>query len=164
MDAKTKLTSFQFTEDMKGFVTLVKPNSQDGYDQGKSSGTSLMFHLTIRSDALDGFLNSPEHQAETIGYVDAPCYGGKRVVKKGTFNLFVHAADRNRREMRYRLFFRDGARQPLTLSGFKNVQDDVGPDIWKDTTTLFVNVFGGAIEAAAAASARVPAGRRLRTR
>ena len=157
MDAKTKLTSIQFTEDMKGFVTLGQTDFQDGYDQGKSSGTSLMFHLTIRSDDLDGFLSSPEHQAETIGYVDAACYGGKRVVEKGTFNLFVHAADRNRREMRYRLFFRDGAGQPLTLSGFKNVQDDVGPDIWKDTTTLFVNVFGGHIEAAAEASARVQA-------
>ena len=121
MDAKTKLTSIQFTEDMKGFVTLGQTDFQDGYDQGKSSGTSLMFHLTIRSDDLDGFLSSPEHQAETIGYVDAACYGGKRVVEKGTFNLFVHAADRNRREMRYRLFFRDGAGQPLTLSGFKNV-------------------------------------------
>ena len=33
----------------------------------------------------------------------------------------------------------------------------MGPDIWKDTTTLFVNVFGGHIEAAAEASTRVQA-------
>src|SRR2546426_9461156 len=105
MDAKTKLTSFQLTEDMKGFVTLGQTDFQDGYDQGKSSGTSLMFHLTIRSDDLDGFLNSPEHQAETIGYVDAPCYGGKKGAEKGGFNLFLPAAHRNLRAVRYLGFF-----------------------------------------------------------
>jgi len=155
MDAKTNLTSFQFTEDMKGFVTLGQTNFQDGYDQGKASGTRLMFHLTIRSNDLDNFLDSTQHEAETIGYVDAPSFGGKRPVEKGTFNLFVHAADRNRREMRYRLFFRDGAGQPLTLSGFKDVHNDAGPDVWKDTTTLFTNIFGGHIEATAEASAKV---------
>src|SRR5690242_11789460 len=112
MDAKSKPTSFQFTEDMKGFVTLGQTSFQDGYDRGKGSGTSLMFHLTIQSDDLDRFLGPPEHQAQTIGYVDSPSFGGKRPVEKGTFNLLVHAADRNRREMRYRLFFRDAGGQP----------------------------------------------------
>ena len=37
--------------------------------------------------------------------------------------------------MLYRLFLRGGDGRPLTLSGFKVVEDDPGSDLWTDTTT-----------------------------
>ena len=49
----------------------------------------------------------------------------------------VDRDDPDRKRMLYRLFFRDGAGNRLTLSGFKVIEDDPGFDAWSDTTTLF---------------------------
>ena len=45
--------------------------------------------------------------------------------------------------MLYRLWFRDGVGHPLTMTGFKLVENDAGFDVWKDTTTLFTRVLQG---------------------
>ena len=50
--------------------------------------------------------------------------GGELPVEKGLFNLFVDQGDPSRKRMLYRLFLRDGDGRPLTLSGFKVVEDD----------------------------------------
>jgi cholesterol oxidase len=162
MDAPRKLISFQFTEDMKGFATFNQTNYEDGYKQGKQDGTALMFRLTIKISDLDDFVASPEHEAEAIGYVKCEQLGGKRPVEEGTFNLFIDAADLNRKKMCYRLFFRDADGRVLTLSGFKAVQDNVGPDIWKDTTTLYTNIFKGRITQEKEAAAEIVAAGILR--
>ena len=67
-------------------------------------------------------------------------------VERGWFNLFVDDADRDRTLMLYRLFFRDGTGQALTLSGFKDIKDDPGFDVWLDTTTLFTRILKGHID------------------
>lgn len=134
---------FQFTEDMKGYVTFGETSYQDGFDQGKRDGNFLMFHLTLKTDDLDRFLTTKEHEAEAIGYVECDKLGGRLPVERGWFNLFVDTADPDRKRMTYRLFFRDGAGRPVTLSGFKEVQDKPGFDVWRDTTTLFTNLFDG---------------------
>ncbi len=153
----TEKISFQFTEDMKGFVTFGQSNYQDGFEQGKKAGTALGFHLTIITDDIDKFVESAEHEAEAIGYILCDQLGGKLKVEKGIFNLFVDTEDRNRRKMKYRLFFKDSKGKPLTLSGFKNVQDDVGPDIWKDTSTLYANIFAGQVPEEKEASSEIMA-------
>ena len=70
--------------------------------------------------------------------------GGELPVEKGVFNLFVDQGDPSLKRMLYRLFFRDGDGRPLTLSGFKVVEDDPGSDLWTDTTTLFTRILRGA--------------------
>jgi cholesterol oxidase len=137
--------AFQFTEDMRGFVTFAQTNFQDGYDQGRRDGTALMFHLTLKTDDLDRFLSVPEHEARAEGYVEAAALGGRCPVETGTFNLFVDSADADRKTMSYRLFFRDRQGKALTLSGHKQVQEKPGFDVWQDTTTLFTNLFAGHI-------------------
>lgn len=137
--------SFQFTEDMKGFVTFEQTNFKDGYKQGKKSNTALDFHLTIKTDDIETFVDNAAHEAEAIGYVLCEHLGGKLAVEKGIFNLFVDTDDLNRRLMKYRLFFSDSKGKKFTFSGFKNVQDDVGPDIWSDTSTLYTNIYKGHI-------------------
>lgn len=149
--------SFQFTEEMKGYLSAGKTDFKDGYSQGKEDGHYFMFHLTIRTEDLDAFLASPEHQAEAVGYVEGDLIGGRRPVEKGVFNLFVDTADLNRRQMRYRLFFSDLDGQPLTLSGVKEIQDNVGPDLWSDTTTLYTNLFRGHVAADAEPAAELHA-------
>ena len=136
-------TAFQFTEKMRGYVTFDETNFEDGYRRGKKDDTKLTFQLTIRTADIDCFVDNPEHEAVATGYVKCDQLGGRRPVEKGIFNLFVDSDDQNKRKMLYRLFFHDGDGNPLTLTGFKNVQDNVGDDIWSDTTTLYVNVFRG---------------------
>jgi cholesterol oxidase len=136
-------TSIQFTEKMRGFVSFDETSYEKGYERGKAAGNALMFQLTIRTDDVDRFVDQRDHAAEATGYVECEALGGQLPVERGWFNLFVDTASDNRRRMLYRLYFRDSQGKPLTLSGFKDIQNNVGPDLWKDTTTLYVNVFNG---------------------
>jgi len=151
----TNKTSFEFTEEMKGYLSLGQTAFEDGYKQGKEDNHYFMFHLTIQSDDLDTFLESDAHQSAAIGYVEGDLIGGRRNVDKGVFNLFVDSADADRKQMLYRLFFTDANGQALTLSGRKQIQNNVGPDLWADTTTLFTNLFKGHVEADKEAKAKV---------
>jgi cholesterol oxidase len=45
--------------------------------------------------------------------------------------------------MLYRLHFADAAGNPVTLVGFKDVHDDPGLDIWRDTSTLYTTLYSG---------------------
>lgn len=148
MTTKTTMTSFEFTEEMKGYLSQQAKAFDEGYEKGKQDGHYFMFHLTIRTEDLDTFLSSYEHQAEAIGYVEGDLTGGRCEVEKGIFNLFVDTADKNRRQMRYRLFFTTVNGKKMTLSGVKQIQDDPGLDVWSDTTTLFANLYQGHVEAA----------------
>ena len=147
MNTQTTKTSFEFTEEMKGYLSTKANAFDDGYDKGKQDKHYLMLHLTIRTEDLDAFVSSEEHQCAATGYVNGDLIGGRCDVEKGIFNLFVDTADKNRRQMRYRLFFTTSEGKKLTLSGVKQIQDNPGLDIWADTTTLFTNLFQGHIEA-----------------
>ena len=124
-EVHTDPTQLSFTEEMKGFITFGEIDYDKSYRQGKQDGTSLMFHLTITIDGVNHFVTHPEHETHDLeGYVRCDALGGELTVEQGTFNLFVDDADPARKTMLYRLFFRDSGGQPLTLSGFKDIQDD----------------------------------------
>jgi cholesterol oxidase len=144
----TATITFSFTEEMKGYLSLGQHAPQEGFERGKADNTPLMFHLTIRTDDLDRFLETPDHPAQAIGYLESPLIGGRCPVLKGSFNLFADSGDANRKTMRYRLFFTDADGRELTLSGTKQIQDNTGLDVWSDTTTLYTNLFAGYVEAA----------------
>jgi predicted acylesterase/phospholipase RssA len=139
-------TKLRFTEEMKGYVTLDETDHDAGFREGRKSGTFLMFHLTIEVDGVENFVSDPEREATAKGYVRCEALGGKLPVERGVFNLFVYEEDPSRRRMLYRLFFRDGDGRPLTLSGFKVVEDDPGSDLWTDTTTLFTRILRGHVK------------------
>jgi predicted patatin/cPLA2 family phospholipase len=148
-EVHTAPTKLSFTEEMKGFITFGELDYDKGYRQGKQDGTSLMFHLTITIDGVNHFVTHPEHETHDLeGYVRCDALGGELPVEQGTFNLFVDDADPARKTMVYRLFFRDSGGQPLTLSGFKDIKDDPGSDLWQDTTTLFTRLLKGHVGAA----------------
>lgn len=151
------MSSVEFTEEMKGFVTLGESDFDKGFRQGKHDGTFFMFHLTIMADDADEFVRNPRHEARTEGWVECETLGGKLPVESGIFNLFVDTDDPKLIKMLYRLYFTDGVGHPLTLSGFKRVKDDPGFDAWSDTSTLFSRVLAGHVDAAAEPSAEVVA-------
>lgn len=147
--------SVSFTEEMKGYVTFGETDYDRGFRAGRENNTFLMFHLTITAADVTRFVSDRHHQAAAVGYVR--CGGHDRPVEKGVFNLFVDQAGPLLKHMTYRLFFRDDQYGPLTLSGFKVIQDDRDHDVWHDTTTLFTKLLRGHVESDEEAGAEVVA-------
>jgi len=123
----------EFTEVMKGNVALV----------GGDDDVACKFELTISVDDVDAHFDDPDHRGTAVGFVDCDLFGGQREVTAGRFKLFDTVDDPRRRAMRYSLPFTDGAGNPVELTGMKDVGDDPGLDLWKDTTTLFTRVCAG---------------------
>lgn len=151
------MSSLEFTEEMKGYISFGELDAEGGARKGKASDTSLMFHLRIVVDDVDRFIADPAHPASATGWVRCEELGGRLPVERGRFNLFVGSGDPALKKMRYRLYFSDGVGNPLTLTGFKDVADDPGIDLWSDTTTLYVRVLRGHVDADAEAGAAVSA-------
>lgn len=147
--------SVRFTEEMLGFASPAAPDHKAGYLSGKASGWSLMFHLTIRVEDLDAFVADPDKTAVAEGWIGCPPLGGQRPVEQGVFNLFVPTSDPKLSNMKYRLWFSDQDGQPVTLEGHKDVGDNPGLDLWKDTTSLFTTLLLGHVEASDDAAAEV---------
>jgi predicted acylesterase/phospholipase RssA len=148
-DVHTAHTKLSFTEEMKGFISFDELDYDLGRRRGEEEGTSIMFHLTITVDGVNRFVTWPDHDTNDVkGYIKCDALGGKLPVEQGTFNLFIDEQDPAQKKMLYRLFFHDDQGRALTLSGFKEVKDDPGRDLWHDTTTLFTRILGGYVDAA----------------
>ncbi len=114
MTPTTDPVSVQFTEDMKGFVAFGDAGDyQQAFDAGKAAGTAFMFHLTIKVPDIEFFVRDPMKSGVAEGWIACDRLGGQRPVERGLFNCFVDvgAPQANTRNMRYRLFFRDGSGQ-----------------------------------------------------
>jgi predicted acylesterase/phospholipase RssA len=147
-DVHTTHTKLSFTEEMKGFISFDELDYDLGRRRGEEAGTSIMFHLTITVDGVNRFVTWPDHDTDDVkGYIKCDALGGKLPVEQGTFNLFIDEQDPAQKKMLYRLFFHDDQGRALTLSGFKEVKDDPGRDLWHDTTTLFTRILDGYVDA-----------------
>jgi cholesterol oxidase len=144
-----------FTEEMKGYVTFGETDYDRGFRKGKEDNTFLMFHLTITAEDVGRFLADSRHEASAVGYVRCPALGGDMPVEKGIFNLFVDYRGRLDKRMIYRLYLRNEKEGPLTLSGFKVIQEDPSQDVWADTTTLFTKILRGHVGPEEEATAEV---------
>ncbi|SCL24511.1 GMC oxidoreductase [Micromonospora inyonensis] len=136
-------TSLSFTEEMRGHVARGVADPVRGEQVGRARDESLGFHLTITADDIDWFVADPGHEARATGWVDAPALGGRLPVLQGWFNLFVSDGGPGRRSMCYRLHLRGPDDMPLTLLGRKDVHDDAGFDVWRDTSTLATRLVRG---------------------
>jgi hypothetical protein len=157
------MTSVRFTEEMLGHVTFGETDYARGASGGRDGSQFLKFHLTIEVADMDRFSHDPLRHAGAVGYLQCDALGGRLPVERGDFNLFVDSGPGVKR-MLYRLWFRDGVGHPLTLSGFKLVENDAGFDLWKDTTTLFTRVLKGHVEEGGEATAEVVASGILKIR
>ena len=157
------MNSVRFTEEMLGHVTFGEEDFERGAAPERDGSGALKFHLTIVVDDIARFGSDPLRSAGANGYLDCDALGGRLPVEHGSFNLLVDTAPGVKR-MLYRLYFRDGAGHPLTLSGFKLVKDDAGFDVWRDTTTLFTRVLRGHVDEQAEPSAEIVASGVLRIR
>ena len=140
-------TTVRFTEQMKGHVSFGEDRYERGAAEGREDGTRLMFRLTIEVGDLDRFEADGRREADARGWVKCEALGGRLPVERGVFNLFVDGHQPGHKRMLYRLFFRDGVGRHLTLTGFKDVREGAGGHVWRDTTTLYVRVLRGHVEA-----------------
>ncbi|MCY3681654.1 MAG: GMC family oxidoreductase N-terminal domain-containing protein [Gemmatimonadetes bacterium] len=136
----------RFTETMKGyFSTKVKDDFQDAYDQGEKDDSDFQFILTIQSDDMEYMIENDQHPARMIGSVIAPALSDEPLtVTDGHFNLFVDNPDEpGTKNMKYRMKLTSEIGDQFYFYGYKVLRDDFGPDMWSDTTTLYISVWRG---------------------
>jgi cholesterol oxidase len=136
-----------FTETMRGyFSTAVRNEDYDrAYKEGQRSNSPFAFTLSVIADDLDALIAEDTHAARMVGTVSAPALSAHPLtVTDGTFNLFVKdEADTAARRMRYRMRMIASDGRIYFFEGFKRIRDDFGPDVWGDTTTLYITVHDG---------------------
>jgi cholesterol oxidase len=135
-----------FTETMKGFFAVGETaDYQDGLTKGRAGNSPLAFTLTIQVDDIDAFVDDPAHLAGMAGTVVAPHLSTKALtVSGGVFNLFVKdPAKPSQKYMEYRFQMHSVEGDTYFFSGFKDVRDDPGFDVWKDLTVLYVTLYQG---------------------
>ena len=139
-------TGIQFTETMKGYFSLNESQDYDkAFAKGKEENSPFEFTLTIHSEDVDSLINIDMHEAGMIGTMTAPALSAAPMTAlQGVFNLFiVDPDDSERKKMQYSAQLVSSEGKGYYFEGFKDVHNDRGVDVWKDTTTLFINVYEG---------------------
>lgn len=131
-----------FRETMSGGFALGETDPRAGAERGKREGSELALHGSIEIVDIDAFVEDPDHCGGLEGAVDFTPFGEGLVAPRGVFNLFKPSDDPRTTFMVYELAFaHEGA--DYYLAGKKEVRDDPGFDLWKDTTTLFTRLHAG---------------------
>ena len=80
-----------------------------------------------------------------VGSVTAPALSDEPLtVTDGHFNLFVDNPDEpGTKNMKYRMKLTSETGDQFYFYGYKVLRDDFGPDMWSDTTTLYISVWQG---------------------
>ena len=158
--APASAVGIAFTERMTGYVsqttlTGYAAAAAAGQAQGDAAG-QLTFVLSIIADNLDAMLADPSHLARIVGTVVAPGLSpAPLAVTGGQFNLFVpDPANPGNRQMKYRLPLTAEDGHEFVLSGYKEMREGGGLGLWRDTTTLYVDVYAGNGEDAAQLAAQ----------
>src|SRR5262249_48356392 len=114
----------------------------EGQRQGRAAGTVLTMHATINIDDLERFAEDFTHPGRLTGTLDFPPFGQGIPAKAGVFNLFSPGGQPGLKLMVYEMGFEHGG-QNYYLAGRKEIRDDPGLDVWKDTTTLYTRLHDG---------------------
>jgi hypothetical protein len=133
----------RFHERMRGPISFATRDYNAAVIAGRREHSWCSVDLTTVIDDLDRFLHGPQSPARLEGTVHCPRLGGRLEVQEGTYNAFVRAPDARRRRALYRLFLRYREGRPITLSGFKLIEDDPNHDPWRDCSRLLVRLLAG---------------------
>ena len=148
-------TRIEFSESMRGYASAMATTFADGYAAGERAGNALAINVSIRIPNLDQFLKEDEHAGTLSGEVVCPLLGGACTVQSGVFRLLPDTADLDRKVMYYQLYAVTPQQESITFVGVKQVQHDALFDLWRDTTTLYVNIYRGHIDPAKQAQAEI---------
>jgi predicted acylesterase/phospholipase RssA len=139
---RTPTSGVMFNETMKGRFALGVTDPREVAEMPEGEGGTLAIHVTVHIDDIDRFVEDPSHKGVLTGRVDFPPFITQHHASTGVFNLFCPSDDPRMTLMVYELGFRHEGRD-YYLAGHKEVRDDPGIDVWKDTTTLFTTLHEG---------------------
>lgn len=139
-------TRIEFSESMRGYASAAKTTFADGYANGINDGNTLSIKVAVLIPDLALFLDEPQHAGTLSGEIDCPLLGGICPVQSGVFRLLPDTADLDRKVMYYQLYAATPRGEPITFIGVKQVQHDAPFDVWRDTTTLYVNIYRGHVD------------------
>jgi|GEM_PF-206101 len=131
-----------FKETMSGHFALGATDPRAGAAAGSSADQTLAMHAEVIIGNLDEFIANPMHLGKLQGSIDFAPLGENLASHSGVFNLFKPTDDVDTTRMIYELGFSANG-QDYYLAGYKEVRDDVGFDLWSDTTTLFTTLHKG---------------------
>ncbi len=139
----------RFTESMTGwFSTKETSTFEAASERGQADQSRLTFVLTIITDDLEATLDDPKKAMKLTGTVEAPALDAlPLIVSGGVFQLLSKDPQNvGVRTMVYTMTLtsQTDSDKKYYFSGYKVVRDDVGPDLWRDTTTLYTTVHQGA--------------------
>ncbi len=130
-----------FRERMAGPVAFGCSDALVAAQLGDARGDEMVLRLRVEIDDRDAFLADHQHRTLVSGYVDCETLGGVLPIERGSLALLPETGTGRATTMEYRLDFADQTGRELTLVGVKTVRDDPGLDLWRDTTTLDVQLF-----------------------
>lgn len=131
-----------FRETMSGGFALGETEPEPGRRRGEKGGSELSLHATIRIQDLKKFVADPSHNGDITGHIDFTPFGENIPAKTGIFNLFSPTGQPRLKLMVYEIGFEHKGAE-YYLAGRKEVRDDPGFDLWKDTTTLYTRLHKG---------------------
>ncbi len=146
MSASGSHLGIEFTETMRGFFsTTEEADYRAAWAKGRHDNSPLEFTVTITADDLDRLIADPDHGGRIAGTVTAPALSEEPLeVAEGSFHLLVKDPDQvATRKMLYDLKMADRNGRAYSLEGFKVLHDREGPQVWSDTTTLYITVYDG---------------------
>ena len=131
-----------FRETMRGGFSLGATDPVEGAAAGAKSGSELAMHATVTVRDVDRFIADPNHNGSIVGHIDFTPFGTGIEAGEGVFRLFSPASDPRMKLMVYELPFHHQG-EDYYMAGHKEVRDDPGFDLWKDTTTLLTKLHKG---------------------
>lgn len=157
LSAVSQPLGVEFDEEMSGYLAPVPepdPEDDDAYEAAEIAGRpdrSVSVALTVQVQDIAQFTSDMQHTATVTGEasVVTPELSGMFAIE-GTLRLFPISLNQAVGRMEYALRLLEkpapkgapGAQPKVIakLDGYKRVRDDSGPDVWRDTTTLFATL------------------------
>ena len=131
-----------FRETMAGGFSLEETDPGEGQRKGEKAGTILSLRAAVEIPDLQRFRDDSPHAGRLAGEIDFLPFGVPISGKNGVFNLFSPGEQPGLKLMVYEMGFQRGGKD-FYLAGRKEVRDDPGLDLWKDTTTLLTRLHQG---------------------
>jgi cholesterol oxidase len=137
-----------FSEKMAGHCSTeaVRELPYEAAEQkAKAAGSSCEFVVTVATDDCQKLIDDPWHAARIIGTVHMPALSRASMsIADGQFRLFIedprsHAL----KHMSYQMQLQSVEGDSFFLDGFKRLGAGGMTGLWRDTTTLFVDLYRG---------------------
>lgn len=141
---ETGKPGIMFRETMAGWFALGESDPAQGQRKGEQERSWLTIRPLVTIESLDAFQFDDRHTGKLRSSLHfPPLFGSAEPSGEGQFNLFARVGNTPLKLMIYEFSF-EHEDQRYFFSGKKNVENNPGPDMWTDTTTLLSKLYKGA--------------------